>query len=302
MSFSSSCNLSSAIPQMDSVSPNSVSALIGTANFDSLPYTLPGICGLDALQWELLDNSDEPFSTESWRSLREDGLHDPGIPMTAAHEYVSPVSFSQSCKCDEEVSAIVRTLSCAEMSHDIIQTLRSGTTLAERLLTCSTCYDTSKPPRLTVQNVLLIGHLMFEVTAGYQKYVRWLDKHCSELDVKNASENIYLDSGLGIPSGLNIQISGEKLRELVIHGLQSDVAHLVAMGKSFERRQRNRHMAGHEGCLSSEGRCRRKECGDGHDPLDICPHDPIGRKLVPCFRIVDEVQDMIKQVTGSVLS
>ena len=300
MSFSSSSNLSSTIPQMDLMSPDTASSLIETANFDSLSCTLPGVFGLDSLQWESLDNGDERFSVESWQSLGEHGLHNLGVPPTTAAAYVSPVSFSQSCRCDEEVSGIVRTPSQAEISHDVIQALRTGVSLAERLLTCSTCYDTSKPPRLTVQNVLLIGHLMFEVTAGYQKYVRWLDKHCSDLDVQNASENIYLGSGLGIPSGLNLQISGEKLRELIIHGLQGDVAHLVVMGKRFEQRQRNRHMAGHEGCLNPEGRCRRKECGDGHDPLDICPHDLSGRKLVPCFRIVDEVQDMITQVAGAV--
>ncbi|OOQ83297.1 hypothetical protein PEBR_35366 [Penicillium brasilianum] len=298
--FSSSSNFSTAIPQMDLLSPDGVSSLMGTADFDSLSCTIPGICGLDSLRWEMLDNGDLPMPIESWQTLRQDGLHDPRIPLTATDAYVSPVSFSQSCKCDEEVSTIVRTLSRAEMSHEVVQTLRAGISLAERLLTCSACYDTSKPPRVTVQNVLLIGHLMFEVTASYQKYVRWLNKHCSELDAKNESETVYLDSGLGIPSGLGLQISGEKFLDVVMQGLQSDSQSLVVLGKSFEQRQRKRHMAGHEACPNPEGRCRRKEFGDSHDPLDVCPHDPIGRKLVPCFRIVDEVQAMIKQVTDVV--
>lgn len=282
---------------MDLVSPDAISTLMEGAEFDSLSCTLPGICGLDSLRWEMLDNCNGPLPIESWQTLRQGGLHDSGIPLTAMDAYVSPVSLPQSCKCDEDVSTIVRTLSRAEMSHDVLQTLRTGVSLAESLLTCSTCYDTSKPPRLTVQNVLLVGHLMFEVTASYQKYVRWLNEHCAELDIKNESENVYLDSGLGIPSGLNLQLSGGKFREIVIHGLQTDTEHLVVLGKSFEQRQRNRHMAGHETCPNTEGRCRRKECGDGHDPLDICPHDPIGRKLVPCFRIVDEVKEMINQVS-----
>ncbi|KAJ5438114.1 uncharacterized protein N7458_009112 [Penicillium daleae] len=270
------------------------------AEMDSLSCTLPGICGLNSLQWEMLDHGDIPLPIESWQTFRQDELQNPGMPLTGVDAYVSPVSLPQSCKCDEEVSAIVRTLSRADMSHDVIQTLRAGVYLAQRLLTCSTCYDTSKPPRVTVQNVLLIGHLMFEVTAGYQKYVRWLDKHCAELDVKNESETIYLDSGLGIPSSLNLQISGEKFHDVVLHGLQTDTEHLQVLGKSFEQRQRDRHMAGHETCPNPEGQCRRKDCGDGHDPLDVCPHDPIGRKLVPCFRIVDEVQGMIKQVADAV--
>lgn len=285
------------MPQMDLVSPDAISTLMEGTEFDSLSCTLPGICGLDSLRWEMLDNCNGPLAIESWQTLRQDGFHDSGVPLTAVDAYVSPVSLPQSCKCDEEVSTIVRTLSRAEMSHDVLQTLRTGLSLAERLLTCSTCYDTSKPPRVTVQNVLLIGHLMFEVTAGYQKYVRWLNEHCAELDIKNESESVYLDSGLGIPSGLNLQLSGGKFRDLVIHGLQTDIEQLVVLGKSFEQRQRKRHMAGHEACPNTEGRCCRKDCGDSHDPLDICPHDPIGRKLVPCFRIVDEVKEMIKQVS-----
>lgn len=282
---------------MDLVSPDAIRLLMEGADFDQFSCTLPGICGLDSLRWELVDNCNGSLPIESWQTLRQDELHDSGIPLTAVDAYVSPVSLPQSCKCDEEVSTIVRTLSRAEMSHDVLQTLRTGVSLAERLLTCSTCYDTSKPPRVTVQNVLLIGHLMFEVTAGYQKYVRWLNEYCAELDIKNESENVYLDSGLGIPSGLNLQLGAEKFRDIVIHGLQTDTEHLVVLGNSFEQRQRNRHMAGHEACPNTEGRCRRKECVDGYDPLDICPHDPIGRKLVPCFRIVDEVKGMIKQVS-----
>lgn len=60
MSFSSSCNLSSTIPQMDLVSPDTVSSLIETADIDCLSCTLPEMYGLDSLQWELLDNGDEP--------------------------------------------------------------------------------------------------------------------------------------------------------------------------------------------------------------------------------------------------
>jgi hypothetical protein len=159
------------------------------------------------------------------------------------------------------------------------------------------CYDVSKPPRVTVQNVLLIGQLMFEITSGYKTYLRWLNEYCTELDISNESRTVYL----GVPSELNLQISGEKLRDLVVHGLQMDVEKLLVLGKQFAQRQRDRHMVGHEACPNSEGRCRRKEDAASYDPLDLCPHDPVARKLVPCFRIVDEVREMIKQVADAVL-
>jgi hypothetical protein len=270
--------------------------------FDSLPYELSGNCGFDSSHWEMLGNGDiSSFPLGLLQTSRQNTLHDPEIPPIALDAYISPMSFSQSCKCDEEVSDLVRNLSRANMSHDIVPMLRTGVSLTERLLICPMCYDVSKPPRVTVQNVLLIGQLMFEVTAGYQKYIRWLDKHCTELDARNETRTVYLDSGLGVPSELNLQIGGEKLRDLVVHGLQTDAERLLVLGKQFAQRQRNRHMVGHETCPNSEGRCRSKEDVVNHDPLDLCPHDPVARKLVPCFRIVDEVRGMIKQVAEAVV-
>jgi hypothetical protein len=191
------------------------------------------------------------------------------------------------------------------MSHDIILALRTGVALAERLLTCPICYDVSKPPRVTVQNVLLIGHLMFEVTSGYLNYLRWLnDKDRPKDDDGSEAGNerpttVYLGSGLGV---VDLQISADKLQELVMHGLQSDVERLLALGEKFAQRQRNRHMVGHESCPDPDGHCRRKHDDNvDRDPLDVCPHHPVARRLVPCFRIVDEVRGMIHQVSEAVM-
>jgi hypothetical protein len=269
--------------------------LIGGDQFEALSCELAGNCGFDALDWEILGNGNlGSFPIELCQASRQNET----FPM-ASDAYVSPTSFSGACKCDEEVSDKVRNLSCADMSHDIIQMLRTGVFLVERLLTCPICYDVSKPPRVTVQNVLLIGQLMFEITSGYQKYLRWLNEYCTDLDAGNESETIYLNSGLGIASEFNLQITGEKLRNLVVEGLQADAERLLALGKQFAQRQRNRHMVGHEACPGPEGRCRKKEYGV-HDPLDLCPQNPAARKLVPCFRIVDEVRGMIKEVADAV--
>ncbi|KAL4885955.1 hypothetical protein BJY04DRAFT_230158 [Aspergillus karnatakaensis] len=259
-------------------------------HFDSLPSDLSSLCGFDALPRGLLlgDSDICTFPIESWRTPQYDILQ--------SEPYVSPVSLPPSCKCDEEVSGIIRNLSHASMSHDVIQTLRAGVSLTERLLTCPICYDVSKPPRVTVQNVLLIGHLMFEVTSGYKKYLRWLNERDRENQNEQAHETIYLGSRLG---GVDLQISSDKVKELVMHGLQSDVERLLIFGKTFAQRQRNRHMVGHETCPDAEGRCRREQDGRDRDPLDVCPHHPVARGLVPCFRIVDEVRGMIQQVADS---
>jgi hypothetical protein len=272
----------------------------------SLPCELPGNCGFDSFDWETLGSGDiRSFPVELWQAPHQNGLNNPEIAPIPLDANLSPVSISQYCKCDEEVSATIRNLGRADMSHSIIQMLRTGISLTERLLTCPVCYDVSKPPRVTVQNVLLIGHLMSEITSGYQKYLRWLKTHCTELDIRNEREPIYLDSGYGMPSELlNLQISGDKFRDLVLHGLlQTDAERLLVLGEKFAQRQRNRHIVGHEACSGdSEGRCLKKESnGADHDPLDLCPQNPLAPKLWPCFRIVDEVRGMIKEVVDAVV-
>ena len=270
---------------------------VGAGEFGSLPYEVSGNCGFDSSHWEMLGNGETcPFPIELLQAERHNRLQDSEILPVTLDAYISPMSFSQSCKCDEEVSDIVRKLSRSSSSHSIIPMLRTGVSLTGKLLVCPMCYDVSKPPRVTVQNVLLIGQLMLEVTSGYKRYLHWLNDHCTGLNNSNESTTVYL----GIPSELNLQIGGEGLRDLVVHGLQTDVEKIWVLGKQFTQRQRDRHMVGHEACPNSEGRCRRKEAAD-HDPLDLCPYDPIARKLVPCFRIVDEVCGMIKQVADAIV-
>ncbi|KAJ5162106.1 hypothetical protein N7492_007498 [Penicillium capsulatum] len=270
---------------------------------DCSPCELSGACGFESFHLEMMGNDASTFPLNLWQPFNQPEIYDSEMPVavTVTDAYVSPVSFSQSCQCDEEVTGIVRTLSRADMSNDIIQTLRMGLSLAERLLTCPICYDVSKPPRVTVQNVLLIGHLMFEVTSGYRKYLQWLDEHCAQLSTRSDTETVYLDSGLGMPSGLDLQIGADKFRDLVVHAIRkADVTRLLELGEKFAQRQHDRHRVGHEACQGNGVSCRKKENSFDHDPLDICPEDPVGRKLVPCFRIVDEVRAMIQQVADAV--
>jgi hypothetical protein len=142
---------------------------------------------------------------------------------------------------------------------------------------------------------------MFAITAGYERYIRWLKTYCTELDNGNDTETIYLDSGFGMPSDFSLQLSGERFQDLVMHGLKADAEQLMVLGGKFAQRQRNRHMVGHETCPDPEGRCRRKGDGFDYDPLDLCLQEPVARKLMPCFRIVDEVRGMIKGVADAVV-
>jgi hypothetical protein len=275
--------------------------LMGNNDFTPLPLEMPNTCGLDSscsLDFSgSLDFSTFPIGPLSNSHLDHEGLSDMSLATTAC---ISPPLSPQSCQCDDDVSDSVRALSRATMSHNVIRNLRDGVGLTERLLTCPLCYDVSKPPRITVQNVLLIGRLMFEITSTYGKYIKWLREYCTTLDEKRKSETIYLIPGLEIGSELGFKIDGARFYEFITQGLRDDADRLVSVGRLFAQRQKNRHMVGHETCPDVEGRCRREEYGLDHDPLDLCPHNAASRRLTPCFRIVDEVQSMIEQVVEAV--
>ncbi|KAJ5811353.1 hypothetical protein N7474_007654 [Penicillium riverlandense] len=211
--------------------------------------------------------------------------------------FVSPLL---SCNCTEEVSESIRTLTRAPMSHSFIRSLRVGVDLVERLLTCPACYDVTKSPRITIQNVLFIGRLMAEITSGYHRYLRWLKGACNALSDRNQRETVYLIPGLEISPVLGFKISGEKLQDLITNGLQADAERLTALARRFALRQRDRHMIGHEACPDAGGHCWREKYGVGLDPLDICPQSPAAKTLTPCYRVVEEVAATIKQFADAV--
>ena len=168
------------------------------------------------------------------------------------------------------------------------------------LLTCSVCYDLTKPPRVTIQNVLLMGRLMLEITSGYHRYLHWLRESTTEPADGNQSETVYLLPG-PLDALLGFKISGQKLQELILHGLQVDTERLSTLGREFALRQHNRHMVGHEACPDAEGRCWREEYGgDEVDPLEVCPQNCTAKSLTPCYRVVDEVWAAIEKVADAV--
>lgn len=141
---------------------------------------------------------------------------------------------------------------------------------------------------------------MLEVTAGYRRYLKWLEESCNELADSNQSETVYLIPGLEISPVLGFKISGQMLRDVIVHGLRSDAERLSALGRKFALRQHNRHMVGHEACPDAEGRCWKEEYGVNVDPSDVCPKDCSAKSLTPCYRVVDEVCASIKQVVDAV--
>ncbi|CAK7243286.1 MAG: hypothetical protein STHCBS139747_004803 [Sporothrix thermara] len=124
----------------------------------------------------------------------------------------------------------------------------------------------AKAPRLTIENVLLIGRLMTEMITGYRRYLRWV-----------------------------------RAMDLIVDGLRVDAARLIDLGAQFALRQHNRHMVGHESCpADAEGRCWRERYGVDNDPLDICPRNAAARTLTPCYRVVDAIQAGIRTFADEV--
>lgn len=206
----------------------------------------------------------------------------------------------QSCDCAKQVFDIIRLLKRDLVSHSTVHILRQGTDLFERLLTCPVCYDVSKPPRVTLQNVLLLGRLSLEVTTGYQQYLKWLKDYCSGLAEREMGDTVYLIPGIDVSSALGFRISSDKFYDIVTEGLQSDAERLSDLGRQFAVRQHNRHLIGHGACPDSEGRCWKDKDDVDPDPSDVCPQSAAARALIPCYRVVDEVRSKIRQFEDAV--
>lgn len=243
--------------------------------FGSFPVDLMDLGGFDAF-------SNDPFG--------QTGTSNGDLAGLTLDASISAVLFSESCECAQEVTALLRILRRAPLMHSIIHQIRRAVDLAEKLLICPICYDTTKSTRITIQNVMLIGRLMLEVMSAYQRYLRWLKDPSNE-----QSETVYLMPNMEISQALGFKINGERIRELVIHGLRADVEKLDNLGSRFALRQHNRHMMGHEACPNAEGRCWREEDDLDRDPLDICPQSCTSKSLAPCHRIVQEVRANIQQ-------
>ncbi|KAK6225637.1 hypothetical protein QIS74_01684 [Colletotrichum tabaci] len=230
------------------------------------------------------------------------------------------VGLEPSCDCDcaKQVFDVIRSLNTHAVSHNTVRTLRQGGDLFDTLLTCPKCYDVSRPPRVTLQNVLLIGRLCLKVTAGYQRYLRWLRDYCSGLAEGNmCGDTVYLalggdgggepgggDAGSGSGSGsssgspllLGFQTTSNGFFDVVTQGLKSDAERLARLGGRFAERQRQRHLIGHMACPDQDGRCwKERDCYADPDPSDVCPQSAAARTLIPCYRIVDEVRAKIRQ-------
>ncbi|KAH6696982.1 hypothetical protein F5X68DRAFT_1238, partial [Plectosphaerella plurivora] len=229
-----------------------------------------------------------------------------GEPQLSPHDSTStipslssaPAPASTPCDCAKQVFNVLRSLNNDAVSHNTVRTLRQGTDLFETLLTCPRCYDVSTPAHVTLQNVLLIGRLCLKVMAGYQRYLRWLKEYCTGLAEKNmGGDTVYLILG-GADAGsllLDLDTSSSGFHDLVTQGLKRDCERLGILGQQFAERQRRRHSVGHTACPDQDGRCWKETDVVDPDPTDICPQNAAARALIPCFSVVDEVRDKIRQ-------
>ena len=235
----------------------------------------------------------EPLTTTVLSPGQDEAHTDPNMAAI-------PAESTNSCKCVQDVADALRPIRRSTPSHCIIRSLRAATDVAKRLLTCSICYDVSRSPRITIQNVLLLGRILLEISAGYRKYLRWLEDSCGNLVDCSLDETVYIMPGLDVCPMLSLKINGSRVYALIKHGLQDDAAQLTDVVKRFGDRQYYRHLHGHEACPDAEGGCWREEYDIEGDPLDICPQNAAARTLAPCYRIVDEVRTGISGFANAV--
>ena len=242
----------------------------------------------------------DKFSLELLAGCHPSGTSETDIPELSVDTSVAPLLLPAACQCTDEVTNIVRALKEPCISHGLLSTLRQGADTFERLLVCAICYDLTESPRVTIQNVLLIGRLIAELTSGYQKYLTWVTESCDKLVEDNHRESVHLTPDFEIRSDLRIEILGDKLQEIIIQGLQVDAERLTRLGKRFDARQKYRHLVGHEACPDFDGGCWREKSGIEYDPLDICPESDVAHTLIPCFRVAHDVCERIKLFADAV--
>ncbi|GJC85394.1 hypothetical protein ColLi_08232 [Colletotrichum liriopes] len=303
--FSADEGSSIATPSGGSVDAVFSDAIFSGDEFGALPFLDFDMSGqLDALP------------LDSFRSCLIGFAHDtelsPGSTTTTAAAVSASSSVSASgpvaavepevprdCDCAKQVFDVIRSLNTDVVSHNTVSTLRRGGDLFDTLLACPRCYDVSKPPRVTLQNVLLIGRLCLKVMAGYQRYLRWLRDYCSGLAESNTrGDTVYLVLGGDETSSplLGFQTTSDGFYKVVAQGLKSDAERLAGLGGQFAERQRQRHLIGHTACPDQDGRCwKERDCYIDPDPSDVCPQSVAARALIPCYRIVDEVRAKIRQ-------
>lgn len=260
-----------------------------------------GGCGSDLFPFDLAGHHAD-FTSVPWDLTAPCGTVDAHDlePPELSDTSVSTAHTASSCNCTDDVFKSIRTLTRNPTTHDTVRALRIGIDLAERLLTCPICYDVSQPGRVTIQNVLLLGRLILQLTSGYLRYLKWLKESCGGLVERDDRETVYLIPDLEGSPVLCFKISGEKFQDLITHGLQADAERLSSLGTRFAFRQHNRHIAGHEACPNAEGRCWKEDSGIIGDPMNICPRNAAATLLTPCYRIVDEARASIKQVAEAV--
>lgn len=243
-----------------------------------------------------------PIAADTTNGIFWDIGHEPILPQSSTSSLKISNLEIPSCTCTVEAAETIRGLRKLTPSHSMASALRLATELAERVLDCTVCYDWTQPPRVTIQNVMLVGRLMTEVASGYSSYVRWVRKFYNGLDDDDSrqTETVYLLPDGEVDSVLGFRVSGRMALELIMRGLQVDAEQLAGLGEKFAARQKARHQSGHEACPDAEGRCWREVLDVDMDPSDICPHNCVLSTLTPCFRIVEAVQSSIKVFSDAV--
>jgi hypothetical protein len=144
------------------------------------------------------------FSPEILAGCHPSGTSETDLPELSTDTTVAPFLLPQACQCTDDVFNIVRTLKGPCIPHGFLSTRRQGVNLFVRLLGCAIFYDLIKSPRVIIQNVLLIGRLMSELTSGYQRYLTWVTESCDKLVEENQRKGVHLtvDLELGADLGL----------------------------------------------------------------------------------------------------
>ncbi|KAI9154758.1 P-type cation-transporting ATPase [Paramyrothecium foliicola] len=115
-----------------------------------------------------------------------------------------------------------------------IRRLRSATQIAEKLVTCTSCFDTSKGYLGVTGNVYLLSALLSNIASSYTQFI---DHRKQAADQGDQPRALFLSHDGDKPSSIDIELDGREYLALVKTGVRADVLYLTKLCDAFAGRQ-----------------------------------------------------------------
>ncbi|KAL4998961.1 hypothetical protein BDV10DRAFT_166121 [Aspergillus recurvatus] len=207
-----------------------------------------------------------------------------------------------TCNCMEQVHSQLSAIAKAAANLHSIKTLRQSTDVAERVLRCTVCFNTSWRPSEASGNVLLLGSLLSAIATCYSNVFAHQRQQAADSTQAASPIRLFLGHAAEESSLVELSLSGQDYRRLLGSGFRSEFDRLSNLCQHFTTRQRRIHENGHEQCRE-EVPCKIvPETGAGGHPANACPKNAGARASFTCLRTAEQVRSVIGDMQKALVS